>query len=340
MARDLKNLWRWPIMAAALAILAASTINAGAEPRVVRIAKQYGISYLPLTIMEEKKLLEAEGKKRGLDLSTEWLKFTGGPPMNKALISGNLDFASGGVGPLVTIWARTQNNLKVKGVAALNSMPLYLNTIKPEIKSIKDFTEKDRIALPAVRVSIQAVVLQMAAEKAFGKGQEHKLDALTVSLSHPDGLAQMMSGRSEITAHLSSAPFQYQELADSRVHKVLDSYEVLGGPHTFNVVWAASKFYDGEPKVVQAFLAALSEAMKEIKDDPAGAAALWVKADQSKLSPAEALKIIQDKENNWTMTPQRTMVFADYMARVGMVPVKATSWKDMFFDAIHNLPGS
>ena len=340
MARDLQNLWRWPIMATALAILAASTVNASAEPRVVRIAKQYGISYLPLTIMEEKKLLEAEGKKRGLDLSTEWLKFTGGPPMNEALISGNLDFASGGVGPLVTIWARTQNNLKVKGVAALNSMPLYLNTIKPEIKSIKDFTEKDRIALPAVRVSIQAVVLQMAAEKAFGKGQEHKLDALTVSLSHPDGLAQMMSGRSEITAHLSSAPFQYQELADSRVHKVLDSYEVLGGPHTFNVVWAASKFYDGEPKVVQAFLAALSEAMKEIKDDPAGAAALWVKADRSKLTPAEALKIIQDKENSWTMTPQRTMVFADYMARVGMVPVKATDWKDMFFDAIHNLPGS
>ncbi len=90
--------------------------------------------------------------------------------MNEALISGNLDFASGGVGPLVTIWARTQNNIKVKGIAALNSMPLYLNTINPNVKTIKDFTEKDRIALPAVRVSIQAVILQMAAEKAFGTG--------------------------------------------------------------------------------------------------------------------------------------------------------------------------
>ncbi len=340
MAHNQQRRWRWPIMAAAVTIATICAGSAGAETRMVRIAKQYGISYLPLTIMEEKKLLEAEGKKRGLDLSTEWVKFTGGPPMNEALISGNLDFASGGVGPLVTIWARTQNNLKVKGVAALNSMPLYLNTINPKVKTIKDFTDKDRIALPAVRVSIQAVVLQMAAEKAFGKGQEHRLDAWTVSLSHPDGLAQMMSGKSEITAHLSSAPFQYQELADSRVHKVLDSFEVLGGPHTFNVVWAAAKLHDGEPKIVQAFLTALSEAMKQIHDDPAGAAALWVKADKSKLSPAEALKIIQDKENTWTMTPQKTMVFAEYMARVGMVPVKATSWKDMFFDAIHNLPGS
>jgi len=330
--------WHWAFVAAATVFLIAAPANA--EKRVVRIAKQYGISYLPLTIMQEKKLLEAEGKKLGLDLDTEWVRFTGGPPMNEALISGNLDFASGGVGPLVTIWARTHNNLKVKGIAALNAMPLYLNSINPNVKTIKDFTEKDRIALPAVRVSIQAVVLQIAAEKVFGTGQEHKLDALTVSLSHPDGLAQMMSGKSEITGHFTSAPFMYQELDDKRVHLVLNSYDVFGGPHTFNVVWATSKLYEGEPKVVQAFLAALSEAMKQIHDDPAGAAALWVKADKSKLSAAAAERMIKLPENSWTMTPLRTMVFADYMARVGMVPVKATSWKDMFIDAVHNLPGS
>lgn len=340
MARNLRNLWRWPIMAAALAIVATSTIKADAETRVVRIAKQYGISYLPLTIMEQKKLLEAEGKKLGLDLSTQWLQFTGGPPMNEALISGNLDFASGGVGPLVIAWARTKDNLKIKGVSSLNSMPLYLNSINPNVKTIKDFTEKDRIALPAVRVSVQAVILQMAAEKAFGKGQEHKLDPWTVSLSHPDGLAQMMSGKSEITAHFTSAPFMYTELADKRVHRVLNSYDVLGGQHTFNVVWATAKLYEGEPKVVQAFLAALQEAMKEIHDDPAAAAALWVKADKTKLTPAEAEKIIADKENTWTITPQKVMVFADFMARVGMIPAAPKSWKEMFIEPVHNLSGS
>lgn len=333
------QIWGLSLLVAAAAF-AVAVNTANAEPRVVRIAKQFGISYLPLTVMEEKKLLEAEGKKLGLDLSTEWLRFTGGPPMNEALISGNLDFASGGVGPLVTVWSRTAKNLKVKGVAALNAMPLYLNSINPNVKTIKDFTEKDRIALPAVRVSIQAVVLQIAAEKEFGKGQEHKLDPWTVSLSHPDGLAQMMSGKSEITGHFTSAPFMYTELADKRVHLVLNSYDVFGGPHTFNVVWATAKLYEGEPKIVQAFLAALSEAMKQIKADPAAAAALWVKADKSKISPAEAERIIRLPENEWTMTPKKTMVFADYMARVGMVPVKANSWKDMFIDAVHNLPGS
>jgi NitT/TauT family transport system substrate-binding protein len=178
------------------------------------------------------------------------------------------------------------------------------------------------------------------AEKEFGAGQQHKLDPWTVSLSHPDGLAQMMSGKSEITAHFTSAPFMYQELEDKRVHRVLNSNDVFGGPHTFNVVWATAKLYEGEPKIVQAFLAALRTAMKEVNDDPAGSAALWVKADKSKLTPAEAEKIIRDKDNTWTMTPQKVMVVADYMARVGMVPAKATSWKDMFVGDIHDLPGS
>ncbi|HMA57294.1 MAG TPA: ABC transporter substrate-binding protein [Pseudolabrys sp.] len=337
MSKFRRGRWLWLLPVAAASMFVA---NANAETRTVRIATQYGISYLPLTIMAEKKLLEAEGKKLGLDLATDWVRFTGGPPMNEALISGNLDFASGGIGPFTTIWARTRNNLKVKGVTALNSMPLFLNTINPNVKTIKDFTEKDRIALPAVRVSMQAVILQMAAEKVFGKGQEHKLDAWTVSLSHPDGLAQMMSGKSEITAHFTSAPFMYQELADSRVHRVLNSYDVFGGPHTFNVVWATAKLYEGEPKIVQAFLAALRTAMKDIDADPAAAAALWVKADKSKLTPAEAEKIIRDKDNTWTMTPQKVMIVADYMGRVGMVPVTPASWKDMFINDIHDLPGS
>jgi len=326
--------------AIALAGLIFSAGSASAEAKTIRLAKQFGIGYLPLTIMEEKKLLEAQGKKLGLDLATEWVKFTSGTPMNEAIISGNLDFASGGVGPLLTIWGRTRGNIGVKGVAALNSMPLYLNTINPAVKTIKDFTDADRIALPAVRVSIQAVTLQMAAEKVFGIGQHGKLDHLTVSLGHPDGMAQMMGGKSEITAHFTSAPFMYQELEDKRVHRVLNSYEVLGGPHTFNSVWTSSKFYNENRKVVEAFVAALDEAMKFIANDPAAAAALWVTAENSKLSAAYAEKIIRDPENEWTMVPKKIMDYADYMSRVGMIPAKPTSWQEVFFADIGKLPGS
>ena len=324
----------------ALGALALTGLPAAAQTKTVRLAKQFGISYLPLTIIEEKKLLEEHGKKLGLDLTTEWLKFTGGTPINEALISGNLDLAAGGVGPLLTLWGRTRGNLGVKAVSAINSMPLYLNTSNPDVKSIKDFTEKDRIALPAVKVSIQAITLQIAAEKAFGAGQHGKLDPLTVSLSHPDGMMQLMGGRSEITGHFTSAPFMYQELADKRIRKVLDSYEVLGGPHTFNLVWTSNKFYSENRKIIEAFLAALDDAMKQIAADPAAAAALWVKAEGSKLPVAEAERIIRLPENEWTMVPKKIMVYADYMTRVGMLPAKPADWREIFFDDIHKLPGS
>ena len=314
--------------------------SAQTQTKTVHLAKQFGISYLPLTIMEAKGLLEAHGKKLGLDLKTEWVQFTGGPPMNEAIISGNLDFASGGVGPLLTIWGKTRTSLGVKGVAALNSMPLYLNTINPNVKTIKDFTDKDRIALPAVKVSIQAITLQMAAEKAFGPGQQNKLDAITASLGHPDGLAAMMSGKSEITAHFTSAPFMYQELEDSRVHKVLDSYDVLGGSHTFNVVWATTKFHDENPKIIEAFIAALDDAMKQIAANPSEAAAIWVKAENSKLTPAYIEKLIRLPENEWTMVPKKIMVYAEFMSRTGTLSAKPGSWRDMFFADTHKLPGS
>jgi NitT/TauT family transport system substrate-binding protein len=324
----------------AIAVLSFGPASAQAETRTVRIAKQFGISYLPLTIMEEKNLLQEHGRRLGLDLKTEWVQFVSGTPMNEAIISGNLDFASGGVAPLLTIWNKTRGNLGVKGVAALNSMPLDLNTINPNVKTIKDFTEKDRIALPAVKVSIQAITLQMAAEKAFGPGQHAKLDALTVSLSHPDGMATMLGGKSEITAHFTSAPFMYQELADARVHKVLDSYDVLGGPHTFNVVWASSKYYNENRKVVEAFVAALDDAMQQIAKDPAEAARLWVKNENSKIPVAEIERMIRLPENEWTMVPKKVMAYADFMSRAGLIAAKPEHWQDVFFDDIHKLPGS
>jgi NitT/TauT family transport system substrate-binding protein len=260
--------------------------------------------------------------------------------MNDAVLSGNLDFASGGVGPMLTIWSKTRNNYKVKGVAALNSMPLYLTTTDPDVKSVKDFTSKDKIALPGIKTSIQAVTLQMACEKVFGKGQATKLDSLTVSMGHPDAQAAMLSGRSEINAHFGSAPFMYEELADPRVHKVLDSFEVLGGPHTFNAVWATSKFRDENPKIVQAFVEALEESMKRIRDDPATAAAIWIKNEKSKMTAAEVEKIIRLPENEWTITPKKIVAYADFMYAIGTLTAKPDNWKEVFFDNIQGLPGS
>ena len=310
------------------------------EMSEIKVAQQYGISYLPLMLMEEQKLIEKHAKAAGVDVKVGWAKFAGGNVMNDALLSNSLQFASGGVGPLVTLWSRTKGNLDVKAVSAINSMPLYLNTRNPNVKALKDFTDKDRIALPAVKVSIQAVTLQMAAEKAFGAGQHTKLDPLTVTLSHPDGQTALLSGASEITAHFSSPPFQYQQLEKPGIRTVLNSYDVLGGPATFNVVWTTAKFRSENPKLYDAVVNALEEATALINRDKKAAAEAYLRISKDKSTVADILAMLNDPNIVYTTTPQNVMKYVDFMAKIGSIKVKPDSWKDLFFPNIHGASGS
>jgi len=316
--------------------------SARAEVSELRVAIQPGISYLSLMIMQDRKLIENHAEKAGIkDLKVTWSTFAGGNVMNDALLAGALHFASGGVGPMVTMWARTQANLKVKAVSAINSMPLYLNTRNPNVKTIKDFTEKDKIALPAVRVSIQAVTLQMAAEQAFGEGQQNKLDPLTVSLSHPDAMTALLSGSGEVTAHFTSPPFQEAELREPGIHRVLSSYEVLGGPATFNLVWTTQKFHDENPKLYAAFVDALTEATDLINQDKKQAAADYIRLTGDKRNTLDDIvKLLENPEIVYTLTPNNVMKYVDFMHKVGSIKVRPESWKDLFFPNAHSLSGS
>jgi NitT/TauT family transport system substrate-binding protein len=327
--------------AVSIATLGLSSTPAFAEVNEVKVAQQFGISYLPLMYMENLKLIEKHASAVGInDLKVGWSKFASGSVMNDALLSGNLHFASGGVGPLVKIWEKTKGNMDVKGVAAMNAMPLYLNVKNPKVKSLKDLTEKDKIAMPAVKVSIQAVTLQMAAAKEFGKDKFDVLDKFTVSMKHPDGMAALMSEKGEITGHFTSPPFQYQELEDKNVRTLLNSYEVLGGPATFNVVWATSKFRSENPKVYGAFLAAYKESMELIKKDKSAAADNYAKWAKFKGEKALLMKILNDPQVDFTITPNNTTKYSDFMYDIKSIKVKPASWKDMFFPEVHNLSGS
>ena len=323
-------------IALSFALLAA----APAAAQTVRIAQQFGIGYLPLFVMREKTLLEQEGRARGLTLTAEWVQLSSGAAINDALLSGSLEFAGGGVGPLLTLWAKTQANLRVKGVAALSAMPMWLTTTNQHVHSIRDLTENDRIALPAVKVSVQAVTLRMAARQAFGPGQDGRLDHLTVSMGHPDGMAAMLLGHSPISAHFTAAPFMYQEAETPGVHVVLNSYDVLGGPHTFNAMWTTARYHDANPKVIAALLAALERAMETIRQQPNEAAAIWLKAERSSMTAERAAAMISRAENQWTTAPRKIMSFARFMHETGAIPVVPDRWQDVFFPELAAADGS
>ena len=327
-------------MLATLLALAALALPARAEVSELKIAEQYGIGYLPLTIMKANKLVEKHLKQAGLaETKVVWSVLASGQPMNDALLSGGLHIASGGLAPFLIIWDRTRGNLNVKSVAALASMPMYLVTNNPNVKSVRDFTEKDRISMAGAGQSIQTVILQMATAKEFGDANYNKYGTLYRNLSHPDGLAAFLSG-TEITAYFSSPPFQYQALEKPGVRRILNSYDITGGPASFLVTWATSKFHDENPKTYQAFFNAYKEATDWANANKRAAAEVYVRESKDKSGVDAIEKMLNDPEIRITITPEQTVPIANFMNKTGTLKNKPASWKDLYFQELHNLPGS
>lgn len=320
--------------------LAAASFTASAEGKI-RLAQQFGIAYLILDVVRDQKLIEKHGKQAGIDIDVEWAKISGATAMNEALLANNLDVVSAGVPPALVLWDRTKGKQNVKIVAALGSLPNYLLTNNPNVKTLKDFSDKDRIAVPAAGVGFQSRTLQIETARLYGKDDFNRFDKISVSLPHPDATAALISGGLEVNSHFSSAPFYYQALdGNPKVHKVLSSYDILGGPHTFNVLYSTQKFHDENLKTYKAFYAALDEAAAWIRNNKAKAAEVFIRQQQSKLSPELIRKIIEDPENTFTITPQRTFVYATELHTIGVLKNKAGSWKEYFFEEIHALPGN
>ena len=334
------------IAACAAALLAALSClwapSVTAETGEVRAAQQFGLSYLALMIMEDSKLIEKHAQAMGLgEVKVTWAKLGGPGAMNDALLSGGLDFGTGGVPSLITLWSKTRGTPnEVKGVGALNSMPVNLVTSNPNVKSIRDFTDQDKIAVTTVKVSTQALLLQMAAAKEFGEANYAKLDPLTISLPHPDAMTALLSGSGTITAHFSSPPFQYQEVARPGIRTILNNYEILGGPATFNLVWSTTKFRDANPKTYAAFVAAFEEATSTINRDKRAAAMVYKRMSGTKESVDELLKMMDDPLVEYTLAPKSIMKTAEFMARIGTIKEKPAAWTDLFFPNVHKLQGS
>ncbi|MFW0883003.1 ABC transporter substrate-binding protein [Cronobacter dublinensis] len=325
---------RWLMLAL---IAAAGTAQAEGN---ISIAQQFGIGYLLLDVVRDQQLIEKEGKKEGVDIKVEWRTLSGATAMNEALLSGALDVASAGVPPLLTLWDRTKGRQNVKAIAALGSMPNFLLSNNPAVKSISDLTDKDRIAVPAAGVGFQSRTLQIETARRFGNSDYKRFDTLSVSLPHPDASAALIAGKSEITAHFSSPPFQYQALEHSNVHKILSSYDVLGGKATFNVLYTTKKFHDENPKTYRAFYNALSQAAKIINADKNAAAETYIRVEKSRLPRPLVEKIVNDPDTEFTISPQRTFIYAEKLHELGVLKNKADSWKDYFFDEAWENPGS
>ena len=321
---------------------------ARAEVPEVRIAYQYGLVYLPLMVMQRQQLLEKRAKAAGLgDVGVKYSVLSGGNTMNDALLSDSIHFASGGIPPFLTLWGRTVGSSnEVKGVAGFTAANMYLLTNNPEVKSIKDLSAKDKIALPAVKVSVQAIVLQMAAARTFGDAAYTKLDSLTVSMPNPDAMAALVSGGATgITANFTAPPYSTDALARPGIRSILTAYDVLGGGAILDVVWATTKFREANPRTYGAFLAALKDAIAFINQDKAAAARIYIEMQGKGSTEKQVLDILNGKtagtpDMEFTVDPRSITKYSDFLHRTGRLPARPASWKDLFFREAHDLAGS
>ena len=322
------------------AALACAALTAQAEGRI-SIAQQFGIGYLILDVVKDQKLIEKHAKAQGLErIEVDWNQISGATAMNEALLAGALDVVSAGVPPLLTLWDRTRGKQNVKAVAALGSLPNYLLTNKPNVRSLRDLGDKDRIAVPAAGTGFQSRTLQIETARLFGREDYKRFDSISVSLPHSDATAALISGATEVSAHFSSAPFYYQALENRNVRKLISSYDILGGPATFNVLYTTQQFHDENPKTYKAFYAALVEAAQLIRADKTKAAEIFIRVQNSKLAPGLVRRIVEDPENDFTVSPHRSHVYAEKLHEIGVLKNKAASWKDYFFEEAYPQGGS
>ena len=152
------------------------------------------------------------------------------------------------------------------------------------MKTITDFTDQDKIALPAVKVSVQAMMLQMAAAKQWGQANYAKLDPITVGMSPPDATVALLERRRRHHQHVQRAAVPVSAARERRHPHVLNSYEVFGGPHTFTVAWTSSQFRTRTPRSTRRWSPPSQEATQMLNKDVKPAAQSWIDNQKSKLT--------------------------------------------------------
>jgi NitT/TauT family transport system substrate-binding protein len=326
-------------LAVAIALAFASA-PVCAEVSELKISKQPGLLFAPMILMEHHKLVEKHAKDAGVpDLKAGWVTLMSGGANNDALLSGSLHIVTSGVTNMLLLWGKTNGD--VKAIIGVSGLPFKLITRNPNIKTIKDYTATDRIAVPTVRQSIQAITLGIALQKVYGDDKANeKLLPNQVQMGHPDALTAMLNPGHEVTSHFASSPFQEIELKQPGMHVVLESRDALGGDGHVSLAYGTTKFFQENPKTVRAFLAAYEEAVAMIKSNTKAAAETYLSLVKERATVDEVVKLLTQPGAIYQAEPVRTMVYAEYMAKAGFIKPMPKSWKDYFFPLLHDRNGS
>lgn len=339
----------WVLLVASVAVLLAACgqdIDEAAVPTEVEEIRiplgAGGVGFLPLLVARENNLIEKHAQAVGLqNLRVRWIELGGPAVMNDALLSGSVDFIAAGPPAFLTLWDKSRGTADVLGVAALSSLPMYLNTRAEHLQTVDDLTSADKVAVTAIKVSIPALIMQMYAAQRYGADQAERFDQYTVAMTHPDALVALLADSGAITAHFTSPPFHQRELRDDpQVRTLMTSLDVLPGSTTFAMLSTTRRFHDANPLAYGAVLAALEEANALIRADPGAAAQVLIDTGESAgFTREELVEVLGDPAIEFSTTPANVMRYASFMHGIGTLGQLPQRWQDLFFPEVHHLPG-
>ena len=326
---------------AALSLLGARGPALAQQKSEISVSRSFGLIYMVSHVIEKRQLIEKHAERLGVpNLKVNWVSFGGGGAQTDALLSGGVDIVNSGISNMLLLWDRTKGG--VKGVVGTAAHPLLLITRDPKIQSLKDFGPGDKIAVPTVRVSLHAILLQMAAAKIFGPDQWAKLDSNTVQMSPPDGAIALANPQHEVKTHFSTPPYDHFELKSvPGARAILSSTEIVDGPVAQAQFFTTTKFADANPKVVEALKAATLEAIDVIKTDTKVAVEIYREVNKDKTSTEELLEVMkQPGMMEFTAAPPGTLKIATHMHKTGTIKTLPKAWTDYYLPVAHDLPGS
>jgi NitT/TauT family transport system substrate-binding protein len=281
------------------------------------IAQQFGVGYAPLVVLENRPEL-AEPHLPGVTL--KWTQLGAGTSLRDAMLAGQLSVGSGGAGPVID---GITKGVEFAIATGLVEMPMWMTVAEDGPDSLEEFEPSDKIAIPGL-ASSQHVALRAGL-------REVGLDPLAlennlVPMPHPDGLTALTSG--QVTAHVTSAPFQYVEVEQGAT-KLIDTYE-LWGRHTFLTVYTTREFAEQNPNVFQGLVDSVNSAVTWVNENMEETAEILSEASEGQTSPEELLEQLQHETITFSSEISNIKPMADAMFELGFIEREITS-EELFF---------
>ena len=309
------------IVASLAAVLAAAPLSARTAsppsdaPAEITVAYQPGLSYSNLIVMRDQRLLEKQFPQTKIN----WTVLNSTAAVREGFIAGQIQIGAGSIPPFLTGWER---GVGWKVLASLNQMSVWLVTRDKNVRTLKDLKPDMKIGMPSID-SVQSLTLRKAALEQLGNA--HALDNAIVAIDHPSGLQALLVG--QLAAHLSSPPFQYQEV-QAGGHVVVRSFDVFG-KHTFNSVYVNAKFADEHPQFIKAFYRDLLDATQFLKAHPREASEILAKDAGSKVPARDFEGWLRRPDVIFSTTPHGFLAMAKFMQSIGSLKNVPSSMRDI-----------